>query len=285
MDTEMSIKDALLVLTTYPRATATTAIQYAFTFAEFMNCRMTAFAADLKIEVPRSVFGNSLLNISGLVAAETRKSMDNTLALLAAFDSEAEKYAVSHEAIHESGPAARIPELMAEYARLKDVTIVPFSDTDDVDQWHAETIAFQSGRPILIVPEASQQSAFKLDTVAVAWDYSRTAARAVADALPLLQRAKAVRILIVTNEKAFDAARATYELATHLSRHGISVIVDEIDAGNRDIGTVLEQYVAARKIDLLVMGAYGHSRLREFILGGATKSMMSKPPVSVFLSH
>ncbi len=281
----MNIKDALLVLTTYPRATATTAIQYAVSFAEFMNCRMTAFAADLKIEVPRSVFGNSLINISGMVATETRKSKDNTLALLAAFDSEAEKYAVAHETIHENGLAGRIPEVMAEYARLKDVTIVPITDADDVDQWYAETIAFESGRPILIVPEASQQSTFKLDTVAIAWDYSRTAARAVADAIPLLQRAKAVRILTVTNEKVFDASRATYELATHLSRHGISVTVDEIDAGGRDIGTVLEQFVAANKIDLLVMGAYGHSRFREFILGGATKSVMSKPPVPVFLSH
>ncbi len=61
--------------------------------------------------------------------------------------------------------------------------------------------------------------------------------------------------------------------------------MDEIDAGGRDIGTVLEQFVAANKIDLLVMGAYGHSRFREFILGGATKSVMSKPPVPVFLSH
>jgi nucleotide-binding universal stress UspA family protein len=285
MDAKMSIKDALLVLTTYPQATATTAIQYAVTFAEFMNCRMTAFAADLRIEVPRSVFGNSMLNISGMVAAETRKSKDNTLALLAAFNAEAEKRGVPYETIHENGLAGEIPGLMAEYARLKDVTIIPISDTDDVDQWHAETIAFQSGRPILVVPERSQQTPFKLDTVAVAWDYSRTAARAVADAIPLLQRAKTVRILTVTNEKVFDASRATYELATHLSRHGISVAVDEIDAGGKDIGTVMEQFIAANKIDLMVMGAYGHSRLLEFILGGATKSMLSKPPVPVFLSH
>jgi nucleotide-binding universal stress UspA family protein len=285
MDAIMSIKDALLVLTTYPQATATTAIQYAVTFAGFMGCRMTAFAADLKIEVPRSVFGNSMLNISGMIAAETRKSKDNTLSLLAAFNSEAEKQGVAYETIHETGLAGEIPGLMAEYARLKDLTIIPLSDADDVDQWHAETIVFQSGRPILVVPEGSQQSAFKLDTVAVAWDYSRTAARAVADAIPLLQRAKTVRILTVTNEKVFDASRATYELATHLSRHGISVSIDEIDAGGKNIGTVMEQFIAAKKIDLMVMGAYGHSRLREFVLGGATKSMLSKPPVPVFLSH
>ncbi len=95
---------------------------------------------------------------------------------------------------------------------------------------------------------------------------------------PLLQRAKTVRILTVTNEKVFDASRATYELATHLSRHGINVSVDEIDAGGRDVGTVMEQFVAGNKIDLMVMGAYGHSRFREFVLGGATKSIAVEAP-------
>jgi nucleotide-binding universal stress UspA family protein len=281
----MSIKDVMLALTTYPRATATAAVDYAVGFAEFMNCRMTAFVADIKMDVPRSVFGNSLLNVSGMVSAEIRKSKDNARALLATFDAEADKRGVAHETIHEGASTARIGELMAEYARLKDLTIVPISTDDDVDEWYAETIAFRSGRPVLVVPENRAQPGFKLDSVAVAWDYSRTAARAVADAIPLLQRAKSVRIVTVTHEKTFDASRATYELATHLSRHGVSVTVDEVDAAGRDIGTVLTQFVVANKIDLLVMGAYGHSRLREFILGGATKSMMAKPPVPTFFSH
>lgn len=281
----MSIKDVMLALTTYPRATATNVVDYAVAFAEFMNCRMTAFVADIKMDVPRSVFGNSLLNVSGMVAAEIRKSKDNAQALLAAFDAEADKRGVAHETIHETASTARIGELMAEYARLKDLTIAPIPADDSVDEWYAETIAFRSGRPVLIVPESLAQPGFRLDSVAVAWDYSRTAARAVADAIPLLQRAKSVRIVTVTHEKTFDASRATYELATHLSRHGVSVTVDEVDAAGRDIGTVLTQFVVANKIDLLVMGAYGHSRLREFILGGATKSMMAKPPVPVFLSH
>lgn len=281
----MSIKDVMLALTTYPRATATAAIDYAVAFAEFMNCRMTAFAADIKMDVPRSVFGNSLLNVSGMVAAEVRKSKDNARALLAAFDAEADKRGVAHEAIHETGSTARIGQVMAEYARLKDLTVVPIPTDDDVDEWYAETIVFRSGRPVLAVPENLAQPGFKLDSVAVAWDYSRTAARAVADAIPLLQRAKSVRIVTVTHEKVFDASRATYELATHLSRHGVSVTVDEVNAAGRDIGTVLTQFVVANKIDILVMGAYGHSRLREFVLGGATRSMMAKPPVPVFFSH
>lgn len=279
----MSIKDVLLVLTTYPHATATTAVKSAVAFAEFMNCRITAVASEIKIEVPSSMLGNSLLNISGMIGAEMRQSRENTLSLLATFDEEADKRGVPHEAIHELGLNAGISKLAAEYARLKDLTIIPISSNDQ--HGYAEDVVFQSGRPILIYPESSKQTDFKLDTVAVAWDFSRNAARAVADAIPLLKQAKAVRIVTVTNEKVFDSSRTTHQLAIHLSRHDLNVVVDEIDGAGREIGEVLEQFVAANKIDLLVMGAYGHSRFREFIFGGATRSMMSKPPVPVFLSH
>ena len=89
----------------------------------------------------------------------------------------------------------------------------------------------------------------------------------------------------MTNEKYFGSSRTTSELAVHLLRHGVNVAVDQVDAGGKAIGDVFTQFVIANKIDVLVMGAYGHSRLREFILGGATKSMMSKPPVPILLSH
>ena len=85
------------------------------------------------------------------------------------------------------------------------------------------------------------------------------------------------------NEKSFGSSRGSSELATHLSHHGVNVVVDEVDAAGRTIGEVLAQFVASNKIDLLVMGAYGHSRFREFILGGATQSMLSKPPVPTLL--
>lgn len=282
----MAFKDLLLALTTYPHATAPASVKFAVAFAEFMNCRITAFAADVKIDVQRSVFGDLLLNISGLVAEEIRKSKVNSQLLLSIFEDEAKRRGVPHDTIHESCLIAQTRDLMAEDAKLTDLTIIPMPVDDDFNRGHADTIVFQSGRPILILPESLKQSVFTLDTVAVAWDFSRAAARAVADAIPLLERAKAVRIVTVINDKEFDSTRASsQQLATHLSRHGVSVLVDEVDAGGRAIGDVLEQFVAANKIDLIVMGAYGQSRFREFIFGGATKSMLSKPPVPVFLSH
>ena len=103
--------------------------------------------------------------------------------------------------------------------------------------------------------------------------------------MPILERAKRVCILTVANEKRIDTRRSGVELAKHLARHGIDIVLDEVDAEGRKIGEMLEAHVTYRNADLLVMGAYGHSRIREFVLGGATKSMLARPPVPLFLSH
>lgn len=281
----MNIKDVLLGLTAYPKPSNIDAIRWSVSFAELLNCRIAAFAADVRIEVPGSLLGNSLMNVSAMAGAEMNKSKANAELLLATFVDEAERRGVLHETIHEHCLVGDVPNLMADYARLRDLSIIPVPAETFIDQWLAETVVFQSGRPVLIVPEKPSRLDAQLNSIAVAWDFSRTAARAVADAIPLLERAKTVRVLCVTNEKSFESSRASSDLAAHLSRHGISVIVDEIDAAGRAIGDVLTQFVEANQIDLLVMGAYGHSRFREFILGGATRSVMARPPVPTFLSH
>ncbi len=180
-------------------------------------------------------------------------------------------------------PTFEVPELLVDYARLRDLTIVPVPES--YDQWYAETVIFGSGRPTLILPETPRARPFELGTVVVAWDFSRVAARAVSDALPLLERARKVRVVTVTNEKSLDTKHSGEELAKNLSRHGIDVVLDKVDADGRSIGKVLETYTLSHQVDVLVMGAYGHSRWREFILGGATKSLLSKPPLPILLSH
>ncbi|WP_338827161.1 universal stress protein [Bradyrhizobium sp. 27S5] len=281
----MNIQDVLLVLTTYPNASDIDAVKWATSFSELVNCRIAAFVADVKIEIPGNLLGNSLMNVSALVGAEMNKSKENARSMLATFGEEADKRGVVHELIHERCLVGAVPDLMADYARLRDLTIIPMPADDRANPAYAETVVFQSGRPVLIVPKELPRTEAKLDAIAVAWDFSRTAVRAVADAIPLLERAKTVRIICVVNEKSFNSSRASFELATHLARHGINVIVDEVDSEGRAIGDVLTQFVSANKVDLLVMGAYGHSRFREFILGGATRSIMSRPPVPTLLSH
>jgi nucleotide-binding universal stress UspA family protein len=148
-----------------------------------------------------------------------------------------------------------------EYARLRDLTIV--SVPESYDQWYAEAVIFGSGRPTPVLPERPRTKSFELNTVVVAWDFSRTAARAIADAMPVLEKAKRVRVVTVFNAKALATTHSAAEVAKSLSRHGVDVTLDEVDAAAGPIGEVLESHAASCDADVLVMGAYGHSRLRE----------------------
>jgi nucleotide-binding universal stress UspA family protein len=206
--------------------------------------------------------------------------------LLAAFQDSAAKMGVFQERISEQCLTSEVPGVLVEYARLYDLTILPTSGEDFASQWYSEAVIFGSGRPTIVLsPMGQPRTPFTLDTVIVAWDFSRPAARAVADAMPILEAAKRVCVLTVSNEKAIDTRRSGPELAKHLSQHGVEVVLDEVDAKGRSIGEVFEAHVTYRSADLLIMGAYGHSRFREFVLGGATRSMLARPPVSIFLSH
>jgi nucleotide-binding universal stress UspA family protein len=279
----MAVRDVLLTLTSYPDPTPVSVIEDAVSFASSLGCHIAAIACEARIQVPGSFLASSLVNVAGMAASEAHKSLKNAQALLAAFESTAEKADVLHERILERCLTHEVPGLFVEYTRLRDLTIV--SVPESYDQWYAEAIIFGSGKPTLVLPERPRAKPLELKTVVVAWDFSRAAARAIADAIPVLEKAKEARIITVVNEKALNSKHSAEELAKNLSRHGIDVILDELDAAGRPIGEVLETHAASCKADILVMGAYGHSRFREFILGGATKSLLSKPPIPILFSH
>jgi nucleotide-binding universal stress UspA family protein len=282
----MSYRDVLVALTAYPEPTPTAAIDDAVAFAAAVGAKISAVACEIKLQVPGSVLGTSLMNVPAMAAAEGRKSADNAEAMLAAFQQAADKQGVFQDRIHDRCAIAGVGGVLVEYARLRDLTIVPIVDTEPVGQDYAQAIIFGSGRPVLVTPAARRKpGAFKLDTAVVAWDFSRPAARAVGDALPLLEKAKQVHVVTVANEKAIRTDRSGAELAKHLARHGVNVALETVDAGPHGIGDVLETYVTSHNADLLVMGAFGHSRFRDFILGGATQSMLARPLVPTLLSH
>jgi len=157
----------------------------------------------------------------------------------------------------------------------------------DDDRELAERLIFGSGRPVLIAPSGGRTVEHaKLDRIAIAWDGGRQAARAIADATPILQRAAAVRIFTVEKDKTFESFRTGVDLAKHLGRYGIDATIDSIEkAVQQTIGDTFRAYVAKHSIDLLVMGAYGHSRMREFVLGGATRGVLTDPHCWTLLSH
>jgi nucleotide-binding universal stress UspA family protein len=279
----MAFKDVLLTLTSYPEPTPNSVVENAVSIAAALGAHLAAVSCEVHVQVPGNILSGSIPSISGIIAGEAEKSRQSARSQLAAFDAAAEKAGVPHETIVEKCLTFEVPELLVDYARLHDLTIVPVPES--YDQWYAESVIFESGRPTLILPETPRARPFELNTVVVAWDFSRAAARAVSDALPLLERARKVRVLTVGNEKVFDTKHSAEELAKNLARHRIDVVLDKVDADGRQIDEVLEAYVLSHKADVLVMGAYGHSKWREFLLGGATKNLLSKPPLPILFSH
>ena len=137
---------------------------------------------------------------------------------------------------------------------------------------------------MIIVPYI-QKTGLKLDRVMVCWDASRNAARAIADAMPLLERAKAIDVVIVAGERAKSDEIPGADIAQHLARHGLKVDVKRIVSPDTDVASTILSHAADSGTDFIVMGGYGHSRLREFILGGVTRSILKSMPVPVLMSH
>src|SRR6185369_14529534 len=147
-----------------------------------------------------------------------------------------------------------------------------------------EGALFGSGRPLIVVPHTHKQG-LKLDRIIICWDGSRPAARAIADSLPFLQRAKSVEIVVVTGERDKSGEITGTNMKRHLARHGITVEIKRIGADNADVQSAILKHAAATRADFIVMGGYGHSRLREFILGGVTRSILKSMQVPVLMSH
>ena len=195
----MAFKDILLTLTSYPEPTPVSVVEDAVSIAATLGAHLAAVSCEVHVQVPGHFLPARLPSIPGIIAGEAEKSRKSAKDLLAAFDAAAEKAGVPHETIVEKCPTFEVPDLLVDYARLRDLTIVPVPES--YDQWYAETVIFGSGRPTLVLPETPRARPFELGTVVVAWDFSRAAARAVSDALPLLERAKKVRVVTVSNEK------------------------------------------------------------------------------------
>jgi len=171
-------------------------------------------------------------------------------------------------------------------ARRFDLSVIAQAEPDKVapEELIVEGALFGSGRPVVIVPYI-QKTGLKLDRVMVCWDASRNAARAVADAMPLLALAKAIDVVIVASERPKSDEIAGADIGQHLARHGLKVEVKRIVATDTDVANTLLSHAADTAADFIVMGGYGHSRLREFILGGVTRGILASMTVPALMSH
>jgi nucleotide-binding universal stress UspA family protein len=170
----------------------------------------------------------------------------------------------------------------AEEARYSDLVLVGMPKGNAALRETAQALLFGSGRPVVVVPEEKAPSTF--DRVMVAWDGSRPAARAVLDAMDLLRRAMDVTVVTVEGEKAL-ATKSGARLVDFLGAHGVKARWISVDLEDRPISEVLWNQAILDSSNLVVMGAFGHSRLREFVLGGATRGVLADLRLPVLFSH
>ena len=277
----MPIRDVLLQLSSYEVPTPRWAIEEARGFSERFDARLSAVLCHVHIPRVSNYLADKLVGANAAIASENAKSDRNARELLSAFESLVGSERRGNQILIECCSMVT-PWEAAARARLYDLTIVP-SYGNPQTQFVTEGLAFESGRPVLLFPERGGNQHF--DRIAIGWDGSRTASRALADALPLCARARTVELVAVTGEKALDADTALADARRHLAAHGIEATSIEVAAEGLDAGTVLLGHCARSGADLLVMGAYGHSRVREFLLGGATRSVLANPTLPVLLSH
>ena len=282
------LRDILVVLDSYPEPAGKKVIESSVALAKKLDAHITALSFEIGFKIKTSLVARTLgvgRGAQEMLSVERQKSLSNAKELLRAFEIAAGKAGLRFDTILEESMQDEVSDAAIRHARLRDFTIVSTSDPELADS-DAEDLLFGSGRPILIPPRNLKRGdAPSLDNIAVAWDSSRVATRAISDALPLLRLAKHVRVFTVLNEKALPSTRLNAELQAHLARHGIKAAIEHIDARRRPIVDVLRAYVEAKDIGMLVMGGYGHSRLKEFILGGATKAVLTRPFQWTFLSH
>ncbi len=219
-----------------------------------------------------------------LIESRRQEHRDRAQRVETAFGARAEKDGLKGEWRCAEGEVA---ELVMLHARYADLAIVGQRSerTDSVADYYpgiAEEVVLGAGRPVLVVPYIGSPATVG-KRVLVAWNGCREAARALNDALPILERAEHVTVLVID---ADDAGRTPgADIAAHLARHGVRAEASHVPSGGLGIGDALLSRAADLACDLIVMGAYGHSRVREFVMGGASRHIFDHMTVPVLMAH
>lgn len=288
----MAIRKLLLPLT--GTAAGEAALSTALTIARIWNAHVTALhvRVDSRDVAPLAGEGLSGAMIEEMMSATEKESAERAHAVRAMF----ERFVASHdvtvaEARHGALNATasfaavtgREEDLVAQQARLADLTVVPHpeagEDVSSSDALHA--VLFDSGRPVLISP---QDAPGRIGTrVCVAWNGTAESAASVWAAMPWLQKADAVRVL--TAEEYQRRGPGAADLLAYLSLHGVTAEIGTFRPVDREVGAGLLKAATDFDCDLLCMGAYSHSRLRQLILGGVTRHVLEHATIPVMMTR
>jgi nucleotide-binding universal stress UspA family protein len=274
----MTYKTILVHCDDQPRAAAR--IKLAIDLARRHDAHLVGMAVVAPPQLPVDMMGGAA---TGEIYTMLEESNRTRLAgAKAAFERETKAAGLPAEYIERVDQPV---DAFATALRYADLAIVGQRSEDSSDGDLPESVAIASGRPVIVVPHIGYTKPIG-GNVLLAWNASAQAAHAATSALPLLTKAKQVTLLVVDGpgdsahgqEPGADAAR-------WLARHGVKVTVQRESSADSDVGDVILSRVLDFDIDLIVMGVYGHSRLREFVLGGASATILSSTTVPVLMAH
>jgi nucleotide-binding universal stress UspA family protein len=256
---------------------------YAISIAEAFGAHVLGVAFAYEPVIPGSVMGGIPPEFLEAQRSESEKSARSAIAR---FEQAAKRAGISSETRVLSASVSGASDRLGRIGRRFDVIVLgqPTRERPMPDEVIDEGVLFESGRPVIFVPFI-QKAGMKLDRVMVCWDGSRAATRAIADSLPFLKKAKQVEIVVVGSKPPKSDEISGADLGQHLARHGLKVDVKRITSPDIDVPSTILSYAADSSADLIVMGGYGHSRLREFVLGGATRGLLESMTVPVLMSH
>lgn len=264
--------------------------EYAAGFASTLKARLAGLVIEIDF-VDYSTIESAITDsqkASAVKALLNQRSQRHDAARRAGtlFEGKARQRGVEHDIHYKTCAAPEIPDIVTEIARLFDCALLPSAeDVGGLQIPLIEEVLFGSGRPLIVLP-TDRDIVCALGHVVVAWDGSRPATRAVHDALPILREvATAVDILTITEEKPLDRLPSGQDLVRHLEAHDIRSQYEEVHFRGNSVGEQIMNEAQHRGAGLLVMGAYGHSRLKQIVFGGATRTVLKSPRLPVLLSY
>jgi nucleotide-binding universal stress UspA family protein len=273
----MALNDILVLLDSDDEAAG----RYALWLAETLDAHLTAVSPIIEPRLP--VFVSS--EMPGEFLSKVREEAEDAARqVLSRFAEAAKQHKVAVEPQTMKALAGEVGREIRNTARYHDLTVLNQGDPEkDQSTEIIESTLFGSGRPILIVPYIFKEPG-RLETVLVGWDGGPAAARALSDALPLLGAARSVQLVTVADASEEWVGRSHLALVRHLSHHRIQAEAKTL-FGADDAASALLSHGADIGADLLVMGGYGHSRMREMVLGGATRAILRSMTLPVLMSH
>ncbi|RWM08748.1 universal stress protein [Mesorhizobium sp.] len=274
---------ASLFLPTYPDPPGPKVASNAVAVAKQIAATLDAAVINVDIPDVSNALSSFLLDLPAKIREVEAASRNSGKALLETVAAEAARCNVTLTRQELKAQPALIGEAAAREGRYFDLCLVGWTANNETARMTVEEVVFSSGRPTLILPDGRDVGA--LDHVVIAWDGSRVAARAVADARPFLERASAISILTVTDEKVLPGKDIAERLAHGFAARGLRAKAGSIQIGNNEIGIALQEHALKIGGNLLVMGGWGHSRLRDVVLGGATEGILSDLRLPVLMSH